>query len=563
MGNGTSTLALSLKPRHVARYKDIATLLVKHWRTGGSNGEAASEEDARLLVDHLESMGATFVKLGQLLSNRADLLPSAYLDALARLQDNVAPVPFGPIEEVVTTEIGARISRAFTSFENTPMASASLGQVHRAVLRDGRPVAVKVQRPGVRKQVVEDMDVIEELAEFVDAHTNVGRNFGFAGMVEEFRRSLMDELDYRLEAAHLRMLGSNLGAYELLIVPQPIDDYSTSLVLTMDYVDGRNVGSLSPLVQQEVDGRALATQLFEAYLDQILVHGFVHADPHPGNVLLTSDGRLALIDLGMVTRIAPEMQDPLLRMLLALSEGHGAEVAAMLAGLGEKRPSWDLERFEREIALLVQRHRSVTVGQLEAGRVIGELAHIAADCGLRPPVELTMVGKALFNLDRVAAKLDGGFDPNAAIRDHVGEITRQHTLQSVSPAKILSAAMDAKEFAEKLPSRVNKVMDALAEGQMTLNIEGIDEKELMRGIQKLANRVTTGLITAALIVGAAMLMRIDTKSKLFGYPTLAIICFLFAAAAGVWLILNSLLHDLPQRRMRRAEPSKPRRSRSR
>ena len=563
MGNGTSTLALSLKPKHVARYKDLATLLVKHWRTGGLNGDAASEEDARTLVGQLESMGPTFVKLGQLLSNRADLLPAAYLDALARLQDDVEPVPFGAIEEVVTAQIGARISRAFTSFESTPIASASLGQVHRGVLRDGRPVAVKVQRPGVRTQVVEDMEVIEELAEFVDAHTNVGRNFGFTGMVEEFRRSLMDELDYRLEAAHLRVLGSNLSAFDLIVVPQPIDDYSTSLVLTMEYVDGRNVGSLGPLVQQEVDGRALATQLFKAYLDQILVHGFVHADPHPGNVLLTTDGRLALVDLGMVTLIAPELQDPLLRMLVALSEGDGAEVAAIIAGLGQKRPGWDPEKFEREIAVLVQRHRSVTVGQLEAGRVIGQLAHIAGDCGLRPPVELTMVGKALFNLDRVAAKLDADFDPNAAIRDHVGEITRHRMMQSVSPAKVLSAAMDAKEFAEKLPSRVNKVMDALAEGQMTLNIEGIDEKELMRGIQKLANRVTTGLITAALIVGAAMLMRVDTRSKLFGYPTLAIICFLAAAATGVWLILNSLLHDLPQRRTRGVEPTKPRRSRSR
>ena len=552
-------MALSLKAHHVARYKEIAALLLKHARADGlkdfdsdqsPNNGTATDEDAQKLVDDLESMGPTFVKLGQLLSTRADLLPRVYLDALTHLQDDVEPVAYEAIEETVTTEIGARISKAFESFDPAPTASASLGQVHRAVLRGGRPVAVKVQRPGVRKRVVEDMEVIEELAEFVDSHTAVGRSYGFGGMVEEFRRSIMAELDYRQEAANLRLLGANLAGYDRIVVPQPIGDYTTSLVLTMDLVDGRNVGSLGPLALQDTDGRPLAAQLFDAYLDQILVDGFVHTDPHPGNVLLTSDGRLALIDLGMVARVGPDLQDALVRLLLALSEGNGNEVAAVIAGLGDKRDSWDPARFEREIVTLVQQHQSVVVGQLESGRVVGELARIAGDCGLRPPAELTMLGKALLNLDQVANKLDPHFDPNAAIQKHVGEIMRRKMLQSASPASLLSAAMDAKEFAEKLPGRVNKVMDALAEGQMTLNVKGIDEKEMMRGIQKLANRVSIGLVIAALIVGAAMLMRIDTKSKLFGYPSVAIVCFLVAALAGVGLIVSSVMHDLPQRRRR-------------
>ena len=550
-------MALSLKAHHLARYKDIAALLVKHGRADGvrdfdpsdPTAEAgATEEDAQKLVSDLEAMGPTYIKLGQLLSTRADLLPPVYLEALTRLQDDVEPVPFETIEDTVTTEIGARISKAFQSFDSTPLASASLGQVHRAVLRDGRPVAVKVQRPGVRKQVIDDMEVIEELAAFVDDHTKLGRSYGFGGMVEEFRRSIMAELDYRVEAANLRLLGGHLAKYDRIVVPQPVDDYTTTTVLTMDLIDGRNVGSLGPLARQDIDGAALAKQLFDAYLDQILIDGFVHADPHPGNVLLTSDGRLALIDLGMVARIGPELQDALVRLLLALSEGNGNEVAVVMAGLGEKRDTWDAPRFEREIVALVQQHQSVTVGNLEAGRMVGELAAIAGDCGLRPPAELTMLGKALLNLDQVANCLDSDFDPNAAIQNHVGDIMRHKMLQSASPANLLSAAMDAKEFAEKLPGRVNKVMDALAEGQMTLNIQGIDEKELMRGIQKVGNRVVTGLVIAALIVGAAMLMRIDTKSKLFGYPAIAIVCFFAAALAGVFLVIDSVIHDLPPRR---------------
>jgi ubiquinone biosynthesis protein len=552
-------MALSLKARHLPRYKDVAALLVKHARADAirnfdpdeaADGDAAASEDARRLVDDLEAMGPTFTKLGQLLSTRADLLPPVYLQAMARLQDDVTPVGFAEIEEIVKTEVGARISKAFQSFESDPLASASLGQVHRAVLRDGRPVAVKVQRPGVRAKVVDDMEVIEELAAFVDDHTKLGRTLGFGAMVEEFRLSIMAELDYRREAANLRQLGENLADYDRIVVPQPIDDYTTSIVLTMDLIDGRNVGSLGPLARQEVDGSALAGQLFDAYLDQMLVHGFVHADPHPGNVLLTSDGRLALIDLGMTTVVSPDLRDALLRLLLALSEANSPAVAAVLAGLGEKLAGWDPDRFEREIGALVQRHTTLTVAELQPGLIVGELARVASGCGLRPPSELTILGKALLNLDEVANQLDPAFDPSAAIQHRVGEIMKCQMLQSASPANVLAAAMDAKEFAEKLPGRVNKVMDALAEGQLTLNIQGIEEKELMRGIQKLANRVTAGLITSALIVGAAMLTRVDTSSKLFGYPSIAIVCFLAAAIAGVTLILNSILHDLPQRRSR-------------
>ncbi|MEP7202035.1 MAG: AarF/UbiB family protein [Ilumatobacteraceae bacterium] len=496
------------------------------------------------------SDGPTFIKFGQLLSTRSDLLPPVYLSALARLQDHVEPVPFETIEETVT-EIGARISKAFQSFDATPLASASLGQVHSAVMRDGRKVAVKVQRPGVRKQVIDDMEVIEELAEFLDLHTELGRSYGFLGMVEEFRRSIMAELDYRLEAASLRILASNLAGYGRIFVPTPVDDYSTALVLTMELVDGRNVGTLGPLALHEIDGSALAHELFDCYLDQILVDGFVHTDPHPAYVLMTSDGRLALIDLGMVARVSPQMQNALVRLLIALSDGRGSEVTHVIAALGEKREEWDPARLERELTYLVQQRQSVMVGKLESGRVVGELARIAGECGLRPPSGLTMLSKALLNLDQVAAKLDPGFDPNAAIKEHVGDIMRRKMLQSASPANLLTAALDAKEFVERLPGRVNKVMDALAEGQLTLNIQGIDEKELMRGIQKLANRVTAGLVIAALIIGAAMLMRVDTQSKLFGYPSIAIVCFFAAAIAGIWSILSALMHDLPQSRRRR------------
>jgi ubiquinone biosynthesis protein len=541
----------NLDPRHLGRYAQMAALLVKHrsgLRLAARDGTdlAADDDvvaDAEALASDLESHGATFVKLGQLLSTRADLLPPPYLQALARLQDDVAPFSFADVERIVEEEVGTRLSSAFQSFDHEPIASASLGQVHRAVLRSGRPVAVKVQRPGVREQVARDLEAIEELAAFVDAHTRAGDTLRFAAMVAEFRRTLTAELDYRQEADNLRTLAELLAEHERIVVPAPVDDYTTSIVLTMELVEGRNLGAVGPLGRLELDGTALADALFRAYLDQILVHGFVHADPHPGNVLLTDSGDLALIDVGMVTRLEPALQDELVRLLAAISEGNGTDAADLLASMGERTDDFDQEGYRAEVGRLVRENRSASLGQLRAGEVVAELTRAAAAQGVRPPPEMTMVGKALLNLDEVARLLDPDFDANAAIQEHAGHILRRKLLDGVSAGNALRAAMDARDFAQHLPGRINRVMDSLAEGELTLKVEGIDEDQLLGAIKTLANRVTAGLVIAALIVGAAMVMRIETDTELFGYPALAIVLFVVASVLGLWLVFTSLIRD--------------------
>jgi predicted unusual protein kinase regulating ubiquinone biosynthesis (AarF/ABC1/UbiB family) len=545
-----------MKAKHLLRYTDIGRLLLKYGRAGVANEGAEADpetvrQDAEALAADLEARGPTFVKLGQLLSTRADILPPPYLEALKRLQDNVEPVAFEEIEHVVTTELGVRLSRAFSEFESQPIAAASLGQVHRARLRDGRAVAVKVQRPDIRGQIVEDMEVIDELARFIDDHTDIGHRYRFAAMVEEFRVALMAELDYRSEAANLVTIHDNLGQYERIVVPLPVPDYSTSRVLTMDWVSGRNLAALGPLARLELDGHELARDLFRAYLDQILLDGFFHADPHPGNVLLTDDGRLALIDMGMVAHVAPRTQDSLIKLLLAVSSGRGDEAADVMIGLGEELDGFDRKAFRRRVEDLVSRNLNASVGEVQAGNLLGDVLQAAGESGLRPPSELTMMGKALLNLDEVARILDPTFEPNVTIEEHAGELMRKKLLQSASPGNVMAAAIDAKEFAEKLPGRINKVMDALAEGQLTLNVQGIDDKELMRGVQKLANRLTAGLVVASLVIGAALIMRVNARPRLFGYPAIAIVLFTLAAAAAAWLLVSIAISDLPQHRRRR------------
>jgi predicted unusual protein kinase regulating ubiquinone biosynthesis (AarF/ABC1/UbiB family) len=541
----------NLDPRHLGRYARMANLLVKHragLRYATADGTELNDDDdaiadAEALAADLEAQGPTFVKLGQLLSTRADLLPPPYLEALARLQDDVTPFGFADVERIVEDEVGTRLSDAFQTFEHEPTACASLGQVHRAVLRSGRAVAVKVQRPGVREQVARDLEAIEEVAAFVDAHTRTGATLRFAAMVAEFRRTLTAELDYRQEADHLRTLRELLRGHDRIVVPEPVDDYTTSVVLTMDLIEGRNLSTLGPLGRLELDGPPLADALFRSYLDQILVHGFVHADPHPGNVLLTTDGDLALVDVGMVTRLQPELQDDLVRMLAAISDGHGTEVADLLATIGERTDEFDQAGYREAVGRLVLSHQLTTVGRLRAGEVVAELTRAAATHGLRPPPEMTMVGKALLNLDEVARLLDPDFDPYAAIQQHVGDILQRKLLDGISPGNVARAAMDAREFAQHLPGRVNRVMDALAEGQLTLKVEGIDEAELLGAIKTVGNRVTAGLVIAALIVGAAMVMRIDTDAELFGYPALAIVLFVVASVLGLWLVVTTLVRD--------------------
>lgn len=545
-------MAISLRPQHLSRYRDIARLLVKYGRSdlvkasgldelGEFADDGAVPPEAEELAADLERLGPTYIKLAQLLSTRADIIPPAYTRALSRLQDQVEPFGFAEVEAIVGRELGVRLSRAFSSFESTPLASASLGQVHRATLRNGREVVVKVQRPGIREQITDDMEALAELAELADRRSEAGRRYGFGDLVEQFRRSLMGELDYRREAANLVTLGRVVARHDRIVVPEPVDDYTTGVVLTMDYIAGRKVTDLGPLAKLELDGSVLAGQLFEAYLDQILGQGFFHADPHPGNVLLTDDRRLALIDLGQVALVPRDMRRCLVKLLLAVSDGDGRGAAQAAIALGRPLDDFDEAGFCSRAADMVERSQGLALQEIDAGSMVMELMRISGDHGLRLPAELSMMGKALLNLDQVARQLDPDFDPTAAIRNHTDSILQSQMTPSSGSA--FAALLEARDFVEQLPGRVNKVMDAMAEGTFHLDVKAFDEIELMRGLHKLANRLVMGLVVAALIVGAAMLVQVDTDAKLFGYPTLAILSFFGAAACGLALLASIVRTD--------------------
>jgi ubiquinone biosynthesis protein len=526
----------------LSRYAAFAKFLAKYGRADFEAHGAAA--DAESFVRDIEALGPTFIKLGQLLSTRADLLPPPYVEALARLQDDVEPFSYGEVVTIVEEELGVRLSKAFVEFDEKPIAAASLGQVHRAVIRSGRVVAVKVQRPNVRERVLEDLNALDELAPLLQKFASVSRTLDVPRVLEEFRRTMLRELDYRQEARNMETLAHQLRDFERIVVPLPIDDYTGTRVLTMDFVPGVKITQVSPLQWIDVDGDALADDLFRAYLQQILVDGFFHADPHPGNVLLTPDHRLALIDLGMVGRLSSTVQEQLFRLMLAIADGRGDEAASVVVAIGDKLEDFDEPQLRRMVADLVGRYQDASAKDLNVGRVMIDMARSGSRYGLRMPAELPLLGKTLLSLHDIGRLLDADFDVNGSMRRHATSLMRRRMLKAATPTHLLSSVLEVRDFAEKLPERVNRILESLAANDLRLKIEVIDRGSIIDGFQKVANRIALGLILAALIVGAAMLMQVQTRFTIFGYPGLAMLLFLAAAAGGVWMAWTILAGDV-------------------
>jgi predicted unusual protein kinase regulating ubiquinone biosynthesis (AarF/ABC1/UbiB family) len=549
----------------LGRYADLVRLLVRYGRSDLVTGSGLGDLDvteppvspgdpvtAERLAADLERMGPTWIKLGQLLSTRHDLLPEAYTTALARLQDRVEPFDGDEAVAIVEAELGTSLRHLFEEFDRTPMAAASLGQVHRARTRSGKDVVVKVQRPGVRQVIVQDMEVLGRLASAADRHTDLGRRLGARDLLEQFRRSLLGELDYRQEASNLVAFGQLTAQDAHLFVPQPLDDYTTTRVLTMERVEGRKVTDIGGLGMLSVDGATLSEELFRAYLRMILEEGLLHADPHPGNMILTDDGRLALIDLGMVASVPRRVQDQVVRLLLAISDGDGEEAARVLAGMGHPLDDYDPARFRDEVSHLVS--ATVAAGSnLDAGGVMVELSRVSGAHGLRPPPEMAMIGKALLNLDQATRHLDPAFDPSEAVRRNLDQILRRG--MTTSPASLMAAAMEAKDFAAQLPRRANRLLDALGDGELTVRVDAFDEERVLRVAQHLATRLVVGMVLSSIIVGAALTMNVETSATLLGYPAVAMVFFLLAAVGGLALVVSVVVTDRRDARRRAVRPA--------
>lgn len=540
------------EPSSIGLRAQIARLAWRYRALGVFDGQPAFEEPVGVepgpeigpeqFVRDLEALGPTFVKMGQMLSTRPDMIAPEYAHALSRMQEQVSPIPFAEVETQIEAEFGMGIHRMFKSFDSEPIGCASLAQVHRAVLHDDREVAVKVQRPGIGPRMRADLEALASFASAADNFTELGRRVRFGEWVEEFRKALIAELDYVAEAENLARFGERLAGYPELVVPQPVWDYTKPRVLTMDLMHGVRVDQIPGVRRTELDLAPIAVALMKGYLDQFFVHGEIHADPHPGNMRLTPEGRLAIFDLGMMAHLGPRLRDRLLKLVFAAVDGRGEQVAQETIAMGTRLEDYDEERYTREIDRIVAVYAAHS-GSRSEGRVMLEVVATATNCGLRTPPELSLLAKTLLNLDSVCQFLSPGMDVKEVIEEHLQEVMKSRLRKSLSSANLASEAIEIQELLRDAPRKVSDTLAILADNKLQVRLTGLEDSRLIENLQKIANRISTGVIAAALILASAMMMRVETEARILGYPAIALVLFVAAVLLGMALVVSSLRRD--------------------
>ena len=545
-----------LKTRNITAYRDLLILFTRYGRKdfrltldpqellAEESSTAEIEPDvqarAKAFAQSLKKMGPTYVKFGQVLSTRPDIVPPEYIAELESLQDDVEPFSFAEVERIVEEELGARISKVFETFESRPMAAASLGQVHRAVLRDGREVVVKVQRPNVRDEVHKELDALADIAETLEEHTDIGRKMNLLGAIEQAKITLNNELNYLLEARNAEILRDNLVEFHEIYIPAVVHDLTTPKVLTTELVRGRKISKLTPLQMIDHHYAELADMITRAYLKQICVDGFWHSDPHPGNIFIRDvDGvsQVILIDFGMVSRISREFQDEIIKMLLAISSNRGAEVAGVCVRLAEAGEHFDATKFVHEISTIVANFHDADAKQVNAGQLMFSVIAVSNNNDLRVPAELAMLAKTLLNLDGITKKLDPRFDPQVVIRSYAERLIGQKLQQKFNPRNFYPALLDLNQLILDLPHRTREILDLTTAGRLTFGVKLTQAEVFLAGIHKVANRITVGVVIAALLMSSSLIMRYPSKERL------AMIGYIVAALAAVYLIVSTLVRD--------------------
>ncbi len=547
------------------------------------DGEAAGSaaEKAKAFRERLVELGPAYIKLGQVLSTRPDLLPLAYIKELEHLQDDVEQMPFEQVETTIEEELHARTSKLFASFDDKPLGSASLGQVHAAEMRDGRSVVVKVQRPGLKEQLADDIEFFRELAKFLSAHTDAGSKIDLIGVVQQVEKALVDELDYRTEAKNAALFRKDLVEFNHLLLPRVIDAYTTHKVLTMERIRGTKIDEIPAIARIDYDFSILAEEFAKAYLHQITVTGHFHADPHPGNVFVVlpdranpmtppevvatnrretardavtpltklekeaqeqnvapppkQDPKLALIDFGMTAHISDKMKDKVIRLLLSMADHNGDAAAETLIEMGEVTEEFQRPAFIRDAAALIADNTDQTVGDTSAGLVLYQLITIAFRQGLKLPAELTLLAKALFNLDAITRMLDPQFNPTQAIREYTSEIATKRARRDLSPQRLFQIATETVDLVRALPHRIDIMTEKLASDDFAVRVDVPGLLPVMKGMEKIANRIFTGLVLGGLLVASGLLLQFQRQLGTIG--------FVAAAAIGLYMVITILVTD--------------------
>lgn len=516
--------------------------------TGGKAGEPQIPPP-EVLRKILVELGPFYVKLGQLLSTRPDLLPADYVDALSELQANVPPVDWPAIEAVLARELQQPLGEIFQTINRTPIAAGSIGQIHRATLEAGQEVALKIQRPGIDDLVAQDIKLIKAIAELISL-TEFGQDYDIVTLTDEFTQAVKNELDFTLEGQYTDRIRKSLAKSnwfdpKQVVIPKVYWQVSTKKILVLEWLDGE------PLLQvdfaaregrEEGDRRKqeITTLLFRAFFQQLYRDGFFHADPHPGNLFYLQDNRVALIDCGMVGRIDPRTQQILTEMLLAVIDLDAQSCSQLTVELSESAKPANLEQLTLNYERMLRKYYNLSLEQFNFSEIVYEILQLARKNKIKVPGSLGLYAKCLANLEGTARQFNPSVNLLGEIQPLMSDLFRQQLVGDTPLQTSLRTVLDLKSFSLKSPRQVEVLLDRLSSETLQFNIRMQDLDPVRRSLDASANRLAFSIVLGALIVGAAI---VSTGAETPQLTLISNILFAAASLLGLWLLVSILRSD--------------------
>ena len=456
----------------------------------------------------LEELGATFIKLGQILSTRPDLMPPDYQEELAKLQDAAPPVPSDAIEEVVRAELGQPIEEAFATFEREPLAAASIGQAHTATLNDGTEVVVKVRRPGVVEEIEEDLRILQNLAIRAEHRWEIAQQYDVVALAQEFAQTLRAELDYVHEGRNAERFAENFADDSGAHVPKVFWETSTSRVLTLERLRGIKVNDLEALDAAGIDRKELAERAARITLDMIFEHGFFHADPHPGNFFVEPDGVLGIIDFGMVGTVDERTQGQLARLLLAITSQDADRLVDAFLEMGFSRRRVERAVLRQDLERLLMRYYGLPLGEIELGPLISEAMAVVRRHRLQLPPNLVLLLKMVVMDEGMGARLDPSFNLTTVIAPYARRLMMRQYSPSILASQLSRAGQEAARLWVELPLQLRRIIGDIERGSVEVGVRPEGFEPVLQRLERLANRLVLGMIVAAFIAGMSVLMAV-------------------------------------------------------
>lgn len=547
-------LHLRKRYKHFHRYREIANILMRHGfgylvhqlglaefagpRRPPDGGEGTALSRAQRLRLVLEELGPTFIKLGQMLSTRTDLLAPEYIQELEKLQDRVPPFPFAQVKERIQMELGQPMEEIFTDFDPVPLAAASIGQVHRAVLSGGREVVVKVERPGTEQLLSTDIEILYDVARLVDRHGPWREIYRWEEMVEEFERTVREEIDFTREGRHAETFRQHFAGDAAVYFPAVYWDYTTRKVLTLEYVAGVKLTSPEELLRAGIDGRLVARRLADAVLKQILLHGLFHGDPHPGNLAALPGDRVLFMDFGIVGRLNEQLKEQIGNLVLGLVRRSTPQVLRAVENLGVVPPHVNREMLYRDVDALREKYYAVPLGEINLAESLEDVMSVAFRHRIRVPAQFTLLVKTLVTLDGVVTQLD----PQLSIVELARPFGRRLFARRFSPEGlqrlVIEHLEDYHQLFTHLPRRLDRVLDQAGRGELRIKTINPEMNRLLGRINAMVNRLVLGILLGSLIVGSSLVIG-RGYTAFFGLP-LAEVGFAAGGLTALALIVSIL-----------------------